>query len=207
MRSAVQQQLEAARRDKVIGSVARGEGGAARRRRGAGASSTSTSRELPDAVHREPGGAGDSEPDRAHGAHHRRAPRRGASRRRDPQGGRRQVPALLDLRPGGRGRRRGLSQVPGGPLVTGPGVEQVAAPRALEALARDPALIRKLVVLYVSALALVMVDQWVKYEMVDRLTTRFDGLPSLGAPRRAVRPGAGARVGRAALPPRSGPSC
>ena len=63
--------------------------------------------------------------------------------------------------------------------MTGPGLEQVAAPGATRALARDPALVRKLVVLYLSALALVLVDQWVKYEMVDRLTTRFDGLPTL----------------------------
>jgi len=62
--------------------------------------------------------------------------------------------------------------------VTGPGFEQVAAPGAL---ARDPALVRKLVILYVSALALVLVDQWVKYEMVAVLTTRFDGLPTVGA--------------------------
>ncbi|HVP62474.1 MAG TPA: signal peptidase II [Myxococcaceae bacterium] len=62
--------------------------------------------------------------------------------------------------------------------MTGPGFEQVAAPGAL---ARDPALVRKLVILYVSALALVLVDQWVKYEMVAVLTTRFDGLPTVGA--------------------------
>lgn len=65
--------------------------------------------------------------------------------------------------------------------MTGPGVEQVAAPRTAGALARDPALVRKLVILYLCALALVLVDQWVKYEMVAALTTRFDGLPSLGA--------------------------
>ncbi|HEY1334273.1 MAG TPA: hypothetical protein VGF31_08460, partial [Myxococcaceae bacterium] len=65
--------------------------------------------------------------------------------------------------------------------MTGPGMEQVASPRAPGILARDPAMIRKLVVLYVSALALVLVDQWVKYEMVDRLTTRFDGLASVAA--------------------------
>jgi signal peptidase II len=56
-----------------------------------------------------------------------------------------------------------------------------AAHRALEEWARDPALFRKLAILYVSALALVMVDQWVKYEVVERLTTRFDGLPSVSA--------------------------
>ena len=64
--------------------------------------------------------------------------------------------------------------------MTGP-LEQLAAPRARGALSQDPALMRKLVVLYVTALALVVVDQWVKYEMVGRLTTRFDGLPSVGA--------------------------
>ncbi len=65
--------------------------------------------------------------------------------------------------------------------MTGPGVEQVAAQRSPGALARDPALVRKLVILYVSALALVLVDQWVKYEMVAALTTRFDGLPTVGS--------------------------
>ena len=65
--------------------------------------------------------------------------------------------------------------------MTGPGLEEVAAPRPAGALLRDPALLRKLAVLYVSALALVLVDQWVKYEMVARLTTRFDGLPSVSA--------------------------
>ena len=65
--------------------------------------------------------------------------------------------------------------------MTGPGVDQVAAPGSVGAIARDPALLRKLVVLYVSALALVLVDQWVKYEMVAALTTRFDGLPTVGA--------------------------
>jgi signal peptidase II len=58
-------------------------------------------------------------------------------------------------------------------------MQQVAAPRA-GLLSRDPAMLRKLMVLYVSALALVVVDQWVKYEMVSRLTTRFDGLPTVG---------------------------
>jgi hypothetical protein len=91
--------------------------------------------------------------------------------------------------------------------VTGPS-EQVAAPRAPGALARDPALIRKLVVLYVSALALVLVDQWVKYEMVERLTTRFDGLssvarPSGGALRSPLRPPG---LGRPALPTEAAPS-
>ena len=70
--------------------------------------------------------------------------------------------------------------------MTGPGVEQAVAPRASTALARDPALLRKLVVLYVSALALVLVDQWVKYEMVSRLTTRFDGLTTVGERLRAL---------------------
>jgi len=65
--------------------------------------------------------------------------------------------------------------------VTGPGMEEVAAPRPARALLRDPALLRKLAVLYVSAFALVLVDQWVKYEMVARLTTRFDGVPSVSA--------------------------
>ena len=63
--------------------------------------------------------------------------------------------------------------------MTGPGVEQAVVQRPPRMLERDPALLRKLVVLYVSALALVLVDQWVKYEMVGRLTTRFDGLPSV----------------------------
>ena len=62
--------------------------------------------------------------------------------------------------------------------MTGPGVEQAVVQRPPRMLERDPAVLRKLVVLYVSALALVLVDQWVKYEMVGRLTTRFDGLPS-----------------------------
>jgi signal peptidase II len=65
--------------------------------------------------------------------------------------------------------------------VTGPGVEQIAAPDVPRSLFRDPALVRKLVILYLSALALVLVDQWVKYEMVARLTTRFEGLPTVGA--------------------------
>ena len=65
--------------------------------------------------------------------------------------------------------------------MTGPGLEEVAAPRPARALLRDPALLRKLAVLYVSAFALVLVDQWVKYEMVARLTTRFDGVPSVSA--------------------------
>jgi signal peptidase II len=65
--------------------------------------------------------------------------------------------------------------------VTGPGVEQAVAPDVPRSLTRDPALLRKLVVLYLSALALVVVDQWVKYEMVARLTTRFDGLPTVGS--------------------------
>ena len=63
--------------------------------------------------------------------------------------------------------------------MNGPGVEQAVVQRPPRMLERDPALLRKLVVLYVSALALVLVDQWVKYEMVGRLTTRFDGLPSV----------------------------
>ena len=65
--------------------------------------------------------------------------------------------------------------------MTGPGMEGVAAPRPARALLRDPALLRKLAVLYVSAFALVLVDQWVKYEMVARLTTRFEGVPSVSA--------------------------
>jgi len=65
--------------------------------------------------------------------------------------------------------------------VTGPGVEQVAPSRGVSSLTRDPALVRKLVVLYGCALALVLVDQWVKYQVVAGLTTRFDGLPSVGA--------------------------
>ena len=65
--------------------------------------------------------------------------------------------------------------------MTGPGMEEVAAPRPARALLRDPALLRKLAVLYVSAFALVLVDQWVKYEMVARLTTRYDGVPSVSA--------------------------
>lgn len=65
--------------------------------------------------------------------------------------------------------------------MSGPGVEQVAASRGLGSLTRDPALVRKLVVLYVFALALVLVDQWVKYEVVAGLTTRFDGLATVGA--------------------------
>ena len=64
--------------------------------------------------------------------------------------------------------------------MTGPGVEQVTATRALGGLARDPALVRKLVILYGCALVLVLLDQWVKYEVVAGLTTRFDGLPSVG---------------------------
>jgi signal peptidase II len=60
-------------------------------------------------------------------------------------------------------------------------MEEVAAPRPARALLRDPALLRKLAVLYVSAFALVLVDQWVKYEMVARLTTRFEGVPSVSA--------------------------
>ena len=65
--------------------------------------------------------------------------------------------------------------------MTGPGVEQVAPSRGVSSLTRDPALVRKLVVLYGCALALVLVDQWVKYQVVAGLTTRFDGLPSVGA--------------------------
>ena len=70
--------------------------------------------------------------------------------------------------------------------MTGPGVEQIAAPDVPRSLSRDPALVRKLVVLYLSALVLVLVDQWVKYEMVARLTTRFEGLPTVGARLRAL---------------------
>ena len=65
--------------------------------------------------------------------------------------------------------------------MTGPGVDEVVAPRSPGALLRDPALVRKLVTLYTFALALVLVDQWVKYEMVAALTTRFDGLPTIGS--------------------------
>jgi signal peptidase II len=65
--------------------------------------------------------------------------------------------------------------------VTGPGAEQAVVPDVPRSWTRDPALLRKLVVLYLSALALVLVDQWVKYEMVARLTTRFDGLPTVGS--------------------------
>ena len=65
--------------------------------------------------------------------------------------------------------------------MNGPGVEQAVVQRPSRMLERAPALLRKLVVLYVSALALVLVDQWVKYEMVARLTTRFDGVPSVSA--------------------------
>ena len=70
--------------------------------------------------------------------------------------------------------------------MTGPGAEQVVAPRTPRALARDPALLRKLVVLYACALALVLVDQWVKYDMVGTLTTRFDGLTTVGERLRAL---------------------
>jgi len=70
--------------------------------------------------------------------------------------------------------------------VTGPGVDEVVAPRSPGALLRDPALVRKLVTLYTFALALVLVDQWVKYEMVAALTTRFDGLPTVGERLRAL---------------------
>jgi len=65
--------------------------------------------------------------------------------------------------------------------VTGPGVEEAVVPRTPGALARDPELLRKLVILYACALALVLVDQWVKYDMVATLTTRFDGLGTVGA--------------------------
>ena len=65
--------------------------------------------------------------------------------------------------------------------MTGPGVEEVVAARSPGAVLRDPALVRKLVILYTCALALVLVDQWVKCQMVATLTTRFDGLPSIGA--------------------------
>jgi signal peptidase II len=40
---------------------------------------------------------------------------------------------------------------------------------------------KKLLTLFSIALAVVVVDQCVKYWMVDELTTRFDGLPTLGA--------------------------
>jgi signal peptidase II len=63
--------------------------------------------------------------------------------------------------------------------VTGPGIEEAVAPRT-HSFARDPALVRKLLVLYGCALALVLVDQWVKYRMVALLTTRFDGLTTVG---------------------------
>jgi signal peptidase II len=40
---------------------------------------------------------------------------------------------------------------------------------------------KKLLTLFGIALAVVVADQCVKYWMVDELTTRFDGLPTLGA--------------------------
>jgi signal peptidase II len=64
--------------------------------------------------------------------------------------------------------------------VTGPGVEELAAPRSPGALLRDPVLLRKLLVLYAFALALVIVDQVVKYQVVSVLTTRFDRLATVG---------------------------
>jgi len=42
------------------------------------------------------------------------------------------------------------------------------------------------VILYGCAVALVLVDQWVKYEMVGLLTTRFDGLTTVGERLRAL---------------------
>ena len=64
--------------------------------------------------------------------------------------------------------------------MTNPGVEELTAPRSRGALARDPALLRKALALYGFALALVLVDQAVKYDMVGLLTTRFDQLPTVG---------------------------
>jgi signal peptidase II len=40
---------------------------------------------------------------------------------------------------------------------------------------------KKLLTLFAISLAVVVVDQCVKYWIVDELTTRFDGLPTLGA--------------------------
>ena len=40
---------------------------------------------------------------------------------------------------------------------------------------------KKLALLFAVALAVVVVDQGVKYWMVEELTTRFDGLPTVGA--------------------------
>jgi signal peptidase II len=46
--------------------------------------------------------------------------------------------------------------------------------------------LHKLAVLYALAMALLVLDQVVKYEMVETLTTRFDGLPMLGERVRAL---------------------
>jgi signal peptidase II len=46
--------------------------------------------------------------------------------------------------------------------------------------------LHKLVVLYAMALAVLLFDQVVKYEMVETLTSRLDGLPTLGARLRAL---------------------
>src|SRR5262249_55561934 len=150
--------------------LARGQGRPPRRRRGTRGPGPAPSRAAP-AAHRQPGRARGAS-HREDGAGHPPAARPPAPPPPGAASGPGEVPALLDLCAGGRRRRRGLPQVPGGALVTGPGVEQIAAPDVPRSLSRDPALVRKLVVLYLSALALVLVDQWVKYEMVARLTTR-----------------------------------
>jgi signal peptidase II len=66
-----------------------------------------------------------------------------------------------------------------GSSAEGAPVEPVPAPAPRLGL-RDPAMLRKVARLYAVALALVLVDQGVKYDVVDKLTTRFEGLGTVG---------------------------
>ena len=59
---------------------------------------------------------------------------------------------------------------------------------------------RKAARLYALALALVLVDQGVKYDVVSRLTTRFEGLATLGERLARSTAATGAGLRRAALP-------
>jgi len=65
-----------------------------------------------------------------------------------------------------------------GSSAEGAPIEPVPAPAPRLGL-RDPALLRKVAQLYAVALILVLVDQGVKYDVVDKLTTRFDGLATV----------------------------
>ena len=64
-----------------------------------------------------------------------------------------------------------------GSSAAGAPIDPLPAPRLG---LRDPAVLRKAARLYALALVLVLFDQGVKYDVVAKLTTRFDGLATLG---------------------------